>query len=139
MHPAELASDGMLAECTMRRARRSGPGGQHRNKVETAVVWRHEPSGIAGEAAERRSQAENRRGRLAAAAGEPGLGLRTLRDPRDRSFAALARARCAAWPYPGESGTCDYPALLAEALDVLDALDTSRPLPPPGWVRPLRN
>ena len=39
-----------------RYAASSGPGGQHRNKVETAVVITHTPSGIQGEASERRSQ-----------------------------------------------------------------------------------
>lgn len=40
--------------------RRSGPGGQHRNKTSTAVVLLHEPTGVLGEASESRSQAANR-------------------------------------------------------------------------------
>src|SRR5262249_27924451 len=42
-HPAARAPDALLAECEVRRTRRSGPGGQNRNKVETAVVLRHLP------------------------------------------------------------------------------------------------
>jgi len=40
--------------------RGSGPGGQHRNKVETGVRLRHEPTGTVVEVDEERSQARNR-------------------------------------------------------------------------------
>lgn len=38
----------------------TGPGGQHKNKRETAVRIRHVPSGITVVASEERSQARNR-------------------------------------------------------------------------------
>jgi protein subunit release factor B len=42
-------------------ARSSGPGGQHVNKVSTAVTLRHGPSGLSVNVQDSRSQAVNRR------------------------------------------------------------------------------
>ena len=42
-------------------ARSSGPGGQHVNKVSTAVTLRHRPSGISVTVQDSRSQATNRK------------------------------------------------------------------------------
>src|SRR4051794_32538002 len=59
VHPAALDPAALAAACEMRFTRRSGPGGQNRNKVETAVVLTHRPTGLVAEASERRTQGEN--------------------------------------------------------------------------------
>ncbi len=50
----------LLAECEMHLHRTGGPGGQHRNKVASAVRLVHRPTGFTVTATERRSQQENR-------------------------------------------------------------------------------
>ena len=55
-----LDDSSLLMDCHQERYRASGPGGQRRNKVETAIRLRHEPTGIIGQAEESRSLEENR-------------------------------------------------------------------------------
>lgn len=126
MHPAALPAATLFEECDETRTRRSGPGGQHRNKVETAVILVHRPTGLAAEGSERRSQAENRsvalrRLRLALA-----LGHRLPPDPTGPS--PLWRSRVSGGRLVVAIDHHDYPALVAEALDRLDA--TGWNLPP---------
>ena len=59
-HPALLESARLLSQCDVRAQRRSGPGGQHRNKTSSGVFLFHDPTGVRSEATERRSQADNR-------------------------------------------------------------------------------
>lgn len=47
-------------DCDMEFFVAGGPGGQHRNKVETGVRLTHRPTGIVVTATERRSQSANR-------------------------------------------------------------------------------
>jgi hypothetical protein len=54
------SEDALLADCEVDTYRASGPGGQKRNKTDSAVRLRHRPSGISVIASESRSQAENR-------------------------------------------------------------------------------
>jgi protein subunit release factor B len=58
---ARLAALGLAeSEFEEKFARASGPGGQHVNKVSTAVTLRHGPSGVSVVAQDSRSQAMNR-------------------------------------------------------------------------------
>ena len=52
--------DSLERDCDVEFFIASGPGGQHRNKVETGVRLTHRPSGISVTATERRSQHANR-------------------------------------------------------------------------------
>ncbi len=56
-----LSDRDLLAQCDIETFRVSGPGGQHRNRRDTAVRMRHRPTGIVAQAYERRSQLLNRR------------------------------------------------------------------------------
>src|SRR5258706_10347661 len=47
-------------DCDVETYRASGPGGQHRNKTESAVRMTHRPTGIVRVATEHRSQLRNR-------------------------------------------------------------------------------
>lgn len=49
----------LIDECEVHRHRVSGPGGQHRNKVASAIRLVHQPSGLTVTGTERRSQHEN--------------------------------------------------------------------------------
>ena len=51
-----LADDALLAQCDVDHYRASGPGGQKRNKTDSAVRLRHRPTALVGEAVEERSQ-----------------------------------------------------------------------------------
>ena len=118
VHPASLEIDRLLDQCDVRRQRRSGPGGQHRNKVETGVVIRHCPTGIEASATERRSQVQNRQ--MAVRRLRTRLAVE-VRSPRQssRGPSALWQSRCQGGRFSINLHHDDFPTLLAEALDVV--------------------
>ncbi len=120
-HHAQLAPDVLLKQCDETRTRRSGPGGQNRNKVETAVVLTHRPTNIVAEANERRSQAENRNVAVFR------LRLTLAVECRSEEVASepteLWRGRVQGDRIRVNPEHADYPGLLAEALDVITRHD----------------
>lgn len=116
-HPACLPTEELLALCEVRTGRVSGPGGQHRNKVETACFLTHMPTGIRAQASERRSLSENRtvalhRLRIALAVhvrSPPSIGAMVT--------SALWRSRCVAGRIRCATEHADFPSMLAEALN----------------------
>ena len=120
-----LASDdALIAQCEVDRYRASGPGGQHRNKTESAVRLRHKASGTTAIGEDSRSQAENKlhavrrlRAAIALEVREP-VGLDGY-APSPR-LAALVAAGTA--PLGAKTRlTGDYWAAIAELLDLLVA------------------
>ena len=118
LHPAALPLDELLAACDVQFVRRSGPGGQHRNKVSTGVVLIHRPTGIKAEASERRSQAENRTAACFRLRVNLALEVRT-RPPAADVPSPLWRSRCRGGRIAVSPTHDDFPALLAEALDAI--------------------
>jgi len=123
-HPSELSVNELIKDCHVRRQRRSGPGGQHRNKVETAIVITHTPTGIQGAASERRNQAENRKHALFRLRINLALHLRTSRNKQSELWnSRTSNKRITINPQHTE-----FPAVLAEALDIIvnQGLDMKR-------------
>jgi hypothetical protein len=56
-----LDDEALLKSCLVDVYKASGPGGQHRNKVSSAVRLRHEPTGVMAHGDESRSQHDNKR------------------------------------------------------------------------------
>jgi protein subunit release factor B len=90
MEPVQLRDE----DLTESFARSSGPGGQHVNKVSTAVTLTHIPSGLSVTVTDSRSQSMNRkiaRERLSAKLTEQMI----LRRQKARAAAAKTRRRLA--------------------------------------------
>ena len=122
IHPAALPIEELLKQCRIWRQRRSGPGGQHRNKVETAVFIEHLPTGIRGEASERRSQEQNRQAALARLRTQLAIQIRMpVAFTDDYTPSELWKSRLIARRLTISPGHDDFPAMLAEALDVVDS------------------
>ena len=120
IHPADDDPDALARHCDIRFERRSGPGGQHRNKVESAVVLTHRPTGVVAEASERRSQHENRQVALFRLRVNLALSVRAVRL-REQVPSPRWALRCRAGRVRVNPEHADFPALLAEVLDVFDA------------------
>jgi hypothetical protein len=116
--------DALIAQCDVDRYRASGPGGQHRNKTESAVRLRHKLTGVSAIGEDSRSQSENKlhavrrlRSAIALEVREP-VAIENY-TPSAR-LAALVAAGTA--PLGAKTRlTGDYWAAMAELLDLLVA------------------
>ena len=116
-----LEEEQLLKYCEISFGRSGGPGGQHRNKVETACTILHKPSELTASAGERRQQSQNRheaifRLRLR-------LAFKLRRDVHREHYrpSELWQQRRQGKRIAVNPKHKDYPALLAEAIDVIYA------------------
>ncbi len=116
-----LASDdALIAQCEVDRYRASGPGGQHRNKTESAVRLRHKLTGVSAIGEDSRSQSENKlhavrrlRAALALQVREPATAI----SPRLAAFVAAGTQPLGA----KTRQTGEFWAAVGELLDLLVA------------------
>ena len=113
----------MFAQCRMTRGKSTGPGGQHRNKVQSLVKLVHLPTGVEAQAGERREPEKNRREAIWRLRLKLACEVR-LPVPRGDQRSDLWKARC------GANGriVCnveheEFPGLLAEAMDMVVACE----------------
>ena len=123
-HYLLAADDALIAQCDVDRYRASGPGGQHRNKTESAVRLRHKPSGVTAIGEDSRSQAENKvhavrrlRAAIALEVREP-VALEHW-QPSPRLAALVAGGTAPLGARTRQTG--EYWAAIGELLDVLVA------------------
>lgn len=121
IHPAGLAEEELLSQCETIRQRRSGPGGQHRNKVETAIRLQHKPTGVTAQASERRSQKENLQQALQRLRVELALDVRNPTSTEPFQPGSLWITRVRKGKLAVNPDHADFGPLLAEALDCLAA------------------
>lgn len=123
-HPAAMDEVELLKQCEWGRGRSGGPGGQHRNKVETLVWITHTATGVESQAGERRSAEDNRRNalfRLRLALATQVRCAVPKGDAWGDARSVLWRLRCRQERISCNPGHDDYPSLLAEALDNVHA------------------
>ena len=134
-HPCTIQVDELLKECSVKNTRGSGPGGQHRNKVATAVVINHLPTDVVGQASESRSQKTNLNNAITRLRVKLALSCRTQTQvQQDDSLVVQAEPNAPAelkapsklWKSRVKGGKIaisdthvDFPPVLCEALDCI--------------------
>ena len=117
-----MSDEHLLRECDVHTYRASGPGGQKRNKIESAVRINHPPSGLTVVATESRSQHENRRRALKRLRRAIALNVRQDLDPGDFRLPdnLLEVVSLPSWPRVS-SKLPEYLPLVGVVLDLLAA------------------
>jgi RF-1 domain len=122
-----LASDdALIAQCEVDRYRASGPGGQHRNKTESAVRLRHRATGVSAIGEDSRSQLDNKAHAVRRLRAAIALEVREPVDLEDYAPSPRLAAFVAAGTAPLGARTRltgEYWAAYAELLDLLVAGD----------------
>ena len=130
-HPCVLPPDVLLKDCEIKNTKGSGPGGQHRNKVQTAVVIKHLPTKVAGQASESRSQKSNMDNAVIRLRVKLAVSCRTQPTEPPQQPPAEDRAQSVYKPSSLWAGRVkggklainerhvDFPAVLCEALDCI--------------------
>ena len=116
MHPAALDAETLLKDCTVASGRSSGPGGQNRNKVETAIRITHDLSGVIASATERRHKEQNKQQAVFRLRVKLAVQVREPVDPGGPASECWV-SRVKDKKLLINPSHDDYPALLAEALD----------------------
>jgi hypothetical protein len=116
----------LLKECQQERYRASGPGGQRRNKVETAIRLHHRSSGLMAQAEESRFLQENRTRALRRLRERIALELRTPFDlDAPPSVPELLSQRGPKGRLSVNPRNRGYPIIVATVLDALEAAEGS--------------
>ena len=110
----------LLADCEVDTLRASGPGGQKRNKTESAVRLRHRPTGLIAIGEESRSQAENKARALRRLRKMLAVRIRSGVDPEEAPEAVTAAIDRKGRLNVGKRDVRYLPAVAA-VLDVLAA------------------
>ncbi|MCB9483839.1 MAG: peptide chain release factor-like protein [Dehalococcoidia bacterium] len=116
-----LSDDDLLAQCEVDRFRASGPGGQKRNKTDSAVRLRHRPTGLESVAVESRSQHENRARALRRLRLTIALASREAVDLDGYEPSEAIAGRMRGQRIEIATKNPAYPEVVAEVFDVIEA------------------
>jgi hypothetical protein len=118
-----LTDEQLVAQCIVEKYRSGGPGGQHRNKTDSAIRLTHRPTSVVVTATERRSQHENRRHAITRLRRAIAVQVREAVAPDAPPPAALRKAMAdPGWPRLSQKPDA-YLVAAAQVLDFLEAGD----------------
>ena len=120
-HPSTLDEEKLLKECDVEFGRTTGPGGQNRNRRDTATTITHRPTGVIAAASERRTQAQNRSRAVFRLRIKMAAVIRTRTHHEHHTCSKLWNERRQGKMIAVNPMHQDYPSLVSEALDVIVA------------------